>query len=65
MLVTEDMVKFHLASMRHQMGQLYHALGLALALNRTLIMPPLRWVGWGGRAACCCPAPHRPAGHYA
>jgi hypothetical protein len=42
MTVTEDMVQFHIASMQHQLGQLYYAFGLALALNRTLIMPPLK-----------------------
>jgi hypothetical protein len=42
MKVTEDMVSFHLASMEHQLAQLYHAFALALALDRALILPPLR-----------------------
>jgi hypothetical protein len=42
MKVTEDMVRFHLASMEHQLAQLYHAFALALALDRALILPPLR-----------------------
>lgn len=37
-----SMVAFHMAAMRYQLAQLYHGFALALALNRTLVLPPLQ-----------------------
>jgi hypothetical protein len=38
---TYKMAQFHMAAMAFQMAQLYHGFALALALNRSLVMPPL------------------------
>jgi hypothetical protein len=47
---TETMVQFHLKSMQFQLGQVYYAFALALATNRTLIMPK---VSAAAAVACC------------
>ncbi len=59
---TETMVQFHLKSMQFQLGQVYYAFALALATNRTLIMPKVSaaaavacWLLWAvacGEPAC-------------
>jgi hypothetical protein len=38
----EDMIQVHLKGMAKQMPLLYYAFGIALALNRTLILPEVR-----------------------
>lgn len=44
---TDAMIDFHLKAMRAQLQQLRSALALAVALNRTLVMPKL--VSWCDR----------------
>lgn len=38
----EEMAQFHVGAVNSQLQQVYHGLALALALNRTLVMPKVR-----------------------
>lgn len=52
----------HNRAIDHQLQQLYHALGLALALNRTLLMPAMACLcvrGWFPNEACRLPGDSR------
>jgi hypothetical protein len=52
----------HIKAIDFQLQQLYHALGLALALNRTLVMPRMRCFcvkGWFPNVKCRLPGDER------
>jgi hypothetical protein len=54
----DDMEVLHNRAIDQQLQQLYHALGLALALNRTLLMPAMSCFcarGWYPNDACRLP----------
>lgn len=58
----DDMEVAHNRAIDHQLQQLYHALGLALALNRTLLMPAMACLcvrGWFPNEACRLPGDSR------
>ncbi|WIA11573.1 hypothetical protein OEZ85_011679 [Tetradesmus obliquus] len=58
----DDMEVAHNRAIDHQLQQLYHALGLALALNRTLLMPAMSCLcvrGWFPNEACRLPGDSR------
>eukprot|EP00775_Hariotina_reticulata_P006248 gene6248-6484_t len=58
----EDMQLVHIKAIDFQLQQLYHALGVALALNRTLIMPHMLCFcvkGWFPNVKCRLPGDER------
>ncbi|KAF8070925.1 arabinosyltransferase [Scenedesmus sp. PABB004] len=58
----EDMEVVHARAVDDQLSQLWHALGLALALNRTLVLPRMRCFcvrGWFANEACRLPGDAR------
>lgn len=50
---SEDMVKFHVSSVNHQLQQAYYGFGAALALNRTVVFPEVRSGCQVGSADTC------------